>query len=40
LEWGQLIPIFGIVCAVINGINGYEGKTTADLAAEYGVEFY
>lgn len=39
-DWGRLIPLVNIVLAVWDGIQGYEGITTADLAAEYGSNYY
>lgn len=39
-EWGLLIPIFSIVVGIMNGIDGMEGKTTADLARQYGSSYY
>jgi len=39
-EWALLIPIAGIVVAVMNGLDGMNGLTTADLAAQYGANFY
>lgn len=39
-DWGRLIPIVSVVLAVWDGIQGYEGITTADLATEYGSNYY
>ena len=39
-EWGQLIPIFSIVVCVVNGVDGWNGLTTADMAAKYGAQYY
>lgn len=39
-DWGRLIPFVNIVLAVWDGIQGFEGITTADLAAQYGANYY
>lgn len=39
-EWLMLIPIVNIVIAVWNGIDGMNGVTTKDLAAQYGAMYY
>ena len=39
-EWALIIPIAGIVVAIINGIDGMNGLTTKDMAAQYGANFY
>ncbi len=39
-EWGMLIPLFGIVVNVLNGLDGMSGITTADLASQYGSNYY
>jgi len=39
-EWVMLIPIANLVFAVWTGIEGAQGKTTSDYAAEYGSSFY
>lgn len=39
-DWGRIIPLVNVVLAVWDGIQGYEGITTADLAAEYGSNYY
>jgi hypothetical protein len=39
-DWGRLIPLVNIVLAVYDGIQGYEGITTRDLASEYGSNYY
>ena len=33
MEWGRLIPIFGIYVAVCNFLDGYNGKTRGELHA-------
>ena len=39
-DWGRIIPLVSVVLAVWDGIQGYEGITTADLAEEYGSNYY
>ncbi|MDD2239041.1 MAG: hypothetical protein PHO14_09810 [Kiritimatiellae bacterium] len=39
-EWGMIIPFVGIVVAIMNGLDGMNGMTTADMAAQYGANFY
>ncbi len=39
-EWGQLIPVFQIVVSVMDGIDGAQGVTSAELAARFGANFY
>lgn len=39
-DWGRLIPVVNIVLAVWDGIQGYEGITTSQLAEEYGSNFF
>jgi len=39
-EWVMLVPFVGFVFAVINGVDGYQGVTTADLAEQYGSTYY
>ena len=39
-EWGLLIPIFSIVVGVMNGLDGMNGLTTKDMAAQFGANFY
>ena len=39
-EWALIIPIAGIVVAVINGMDGANGLTNKDLAKQYGANFY
>ncbi len=39
-DWGRLIPLVNIVLAVWDGIQGMEGITTADLAEEYGSNYF
>jgi len=39
-EWVQLVPFVGFVFAIINGVEGSQGITTADLAAQYGSTYY
>ena len=39
-EWALLIPFVGWVVAIINGVDGMNGMTTKDMAAQYGANFY
>ena len=39
-EWVLLIPIAGIVVAIMNGVDGMGGITTSELAAQYGSTYY
>ena len=39
-EWVMLIPFANIVFAVWNGIDGANGVTTKDYAAQYGAMYY
>lgn len=39
-DWGRLIPLVNIVLAVWDGVQGAEGITTSDLAAQYGSTFF
>jgi hypothetical protein len=39
-EWVMLIPIANVVFAIWNGIDGANGMTTKDYAAQYGSAFY
>lgn len=39
-EWVYIVPIANIVFAIWTGIEGAQGKTRADYAAEYGSSFY
>ena len=39
-EWATIIPIAGLVVAIMNGLDGMNGLTTKDMAAQYGANFY
>ena len=39
-EWLRIVPIAGIVAAVWNTIDGWNGVTTADLRKKAGAEYY
>ena len=39
-EWCRLIPYAGIVFAVWDGVEGYQGKTSDYYAIEYGSTYY
>lgn len=39
-EWVLIIPFANIVVAIMNGVDGMNGMTTADLAQQYGASYY
>ncbi len=39
-EWIRIIPVVGLVVGIWDGIDCAGGKTTSDLAAEYGSMYY
>lgn len=39
-EWIRIIPIASIVGAVFDAVDGMNGMTTANLAAQYGSNYY
>ena len=39
-EWALIIPIAGLVVAVMNGLDGMIGLGSTDMAAQYGANFY
>jgi len=39
-EWGRLIPFAGFVFAIWDGVDGMNGRTTGNLASEYGATYY
>jgi hypothetical protein len=39
-EWIRIIPFVSIVGAVYDGVDGMNGRTTADYAAQYGSNYY
>ena len=39
-EWALIIPIAGLVVAVMNGLDGMNGLGTKDMAAQYGANVY
>jgi hypothetical protein len=39
-EWVLLVPFVGFVFAIVNGVQGAQGITTADLAEQYGSTYY
>jgi hypothetical protein len=39
-EWCTIIPYVGIIFSIWSGIDSAQGKTTADLAAQYGATYY
>ena len=39
-EWALIIPLAGIVVAILNGVDGSNGLTASDMAKQYGANFY
>ena len=39
-EWVLLIPVASLVVGIMNGLDGMNGLTTKDMAAQYGANFY
>ena len=39
-EWALIIPLAGIVVAILNGVDGSNGLTAKDMAKQYGANFY
>ncbi|MBR4190939.1 MAG: hypothetical protein IKQ55_13400 [Kiritimatiellae bacterium] len=39
-EWGRLIPFASFVFAIWDGVDGLNGRTTGNLASEYGASYY
>lgn len=39
-EWALLIPFANIVVEIMNGVDGMNGSTSADLAEQYGSQYY
>ena len=39
-EFGRLIPVFGLVCAVMDFIDGNNGLTREDIRKNYGSSFF
>ncbi len=39
-EWVMLVPYVNIVFAIITGVEGYDGMTSADYAEKYGASYY
>ena len=39
-EWCTIIPYVGFVFSIWNGIDSAQGKTSADLASQYGASYY
>ncbi len=39
-EWIRIIPFVGIVGAIWNGVDGWNGVTTADLRKTAGEQYY
>ena len=39
-EWPTIIPYAGIIFSIWNGIDGANGRTSADFASQYGSTYY
>lgn len=39
-DWGRAVPLFNIVVGILNGIDGAEGVTRADLQQQFGSTYY
>ncbi|MCX7819303.1 MAG: hypothetical protein N2652_08855 [Kiritimatiellae bacterium] len=39
-EWVMLVPVVNLVVSIWNGIDGANGWTTRDFAAQYGSAYY
>lgn len=39
-EWALIIPLVNIVVEILNGVDGLNGMTASDLAAQYGSQYY
>lgn len=39
-EWGLMIPIVNIFIDILNGVDTMNGLATADLAGQYGAQYY
>lgn len=39
-EWIRIIPYVNIVFAIFDGVDGMNGRTSADLATQYGSNYY
>ncbi|MFC1497152.1 hypothetical protein ACFLS1_01590 [Verrucomicrobiota bacterium] len=39
-EWIRIIPYVGLVIGIWDGIEGSQGKTRSEYAAEYGAMYY
>lgn len=39
-EWGRIIPFVEIVFMIWDGVDGLNGRTTADYASQYGSNYY
>ena len=39
-EWGRLIPVVGLVCAVMDFIDGNNGLTREDIRKQHGSNFF
>ena len=39
-DWGRIIPYVGAVFSIWDGIEGAQGKTSSDLQATYGAQYF
>lgn len=39
-EWVLVVPLVNVVMSIWNGIDGMNGWTTRDFAAQYGSSYY
>ncbi len=39
-DWGRIIPYVGAVFGIWDGIEGAQGKTSSDLQATYGAQYF
>jgi hypothetical protein len=39
-EWALIIPVANIVVEILNGVDAMNGMNTADMAAQYGAQYY
>ena len=39
-EWALLIPVVSLVVSIMNGLDGMNGLSSKDMAAQYGANFY
>lgn len=39
-EWGRIVPVVSLVLGLMDGIEGAQGITRAELAQQYGSQYY